>query len=263
MTKKGNRRKSRKLLKVFMGVIAVVAVSAAGLAYWQRDNITAVVKSQTSSKEDIAEEIAQSKAKTQKAIEEYKVPIKRDFTLEEEEEIRKGTLSVEDAVKRIMSDNSTASTADSTQTSANGAAADTQNKNENNGSTSGSTAAESKGEELTPEQQIVAKYLTEMYSLKAYYIGQLGVLEQQLKSQYKAQNGSDRSASSIASFVSSNMNTAVTLESECDTKVEGILGNMRSELEAIGADTSIVDIAEDSYVNEKSLRKSYYLSLYK
>jgi hypothetical protein len=37
---------------------------------------------------------------------------------------------------------------------------------------------------------------------------------------------------------------------------------MRSELEAIGASTDIVSVAEDSYVNEKALRKSYYLSLY-
>jgi hypothetical protein len=58
------------------------------------------------------------------------------------------------------------------------------------------------------------------------------------------------------------MGTAVSMESECDKKVDTLLTDMRNELAAIGADTSIVDTIEDAYIEEKALRKSYYLSLY-
>jgi hypothetical protein len=101
-----------------------------------------------------------------------------------------------------------------------------------------------------------------MYTLKAYYLGELGSFESELKAQYKDKYGNKKSAGAVADVIQSNMTKAAAMESECDSKVEEVLSNMRSELEAIGASTDIVSVAEDSYVNEKALRKSYYLSLY-
>jgi hypothetical protein len=251
----GNKKNKKPhiLLKICLCLLLIIVVAVAALAVWQRDNINAFIRAQNTTQEDIAQEISESKANTQKALEQYNIPVKRDFTLEEEEAIRKGTLSVEDAVKLIMSDSADDAEADSAQ--ANGST------EASNGET-GSTQASSGNTELTREQQIVADHLTQMYSLKAYYIGQLGVLEQDLKAQYKSANGDGKNAAAIAKVVQSNMGRVVSLESECDSKVDAILADMKSELEAIGADTSIVQVAEDSYINEKSLRKSYYLSLY-
>ncbi len=252
MENKNKNRKSHKLLKIFLFLLLAVVLVIAALAIWQKDNINAFIKAQNTTQEDIAAEISVSKANTQKEIEKFNIPIKRDFSLEEEEEIRKGTLSVEEAVKRIMTTNPQG---EETNENQNGTTATDNNKSE--------AFLHTEDEpELTGEQQIVAKYLTEMYTLKAYYIGQLGSFERELKAEYKKQNGNNKNAASIAKFVQSNMGKAISLETECDNKVEGILTNMQNELEAIGADTSIVQIAEDSYMNEKSLRKSYYLSLY-
>ncbi len=254
MGNKKNNRKSHKLLKIFLCLVLMLVIAVAALAVWQRENIGAFIKAQNTTQEDIAEEISASKANTQKEIEKYNIPIKRDFTLEEEEEIRKGTLSVEDAVRQIMYTDSKGEEL----TDLNGSPASESGSTNTGGNTSSDGDAE-----LTQEQQIVAGYLTEMYLLKAYYIGQLGVLERDLKAQYKAAGGSSKNTAAIAKIVQNNMGRVVNLESECDTKVETVLTNMKNELEAIGADTGIVQIAEDSYINEKSLRKSYYLSLYK
>lgn len=250
MGNKKTGRKSHRLLKIFLCLLLVIVAAAAALAIWQRDNINAVITAQSTSQEDIAQQISTSKANTQKEIEKYNIPIERDFTLEEEMEIQNGTLSVEEAVKRIMKTSS--------------AAAEGEESAENSGSSvqDAQSGSDDNGEELTDEQQIVAKYLKEMYTLKAYYIGELGVFERDLKSQYKSTYGTGKNAAAIAKVVQNNMGRVISLESECDKKVDAILANMKSELEAIGADTSIVAVVEDSYVNEKSLRKSYYLSLY-
>lgn len=251
------KKKPHTALKIFLGLLLVIIVGLAALAFWQRDNISAFIKAQNTSSEDIASEIADSKAVVQKEIEKYNIPIQRDFTLEEEEAIRKGTMTVEEAVSRLMSPAEAQDAAE----------AEAQNDGGSKGNNGGTDAAAAPDEapvqpELTPEQQIVAKYLTEMYSLKAYYIGQLGVVENDLKAQYKAANGNIKNSAAIAKVVQSNMGRVINMEAECDGKVYAVLDNMRNELLAIGADTSIVDVAEDSYINEKSLRKSYYLSLY-
>lgn len=247
MEKKKGKKKSHWLLKAFLIILLLLAAAICGVSIWQKDNIKAVVKAQNSSNEEIADEMSQLKADTQSAIANYKIPITRDLTLEEEEEIRKGTLSVEEAISRIMP----------TESGGEGEIAEGEKTENKNGVQSTSTKSE-----YTPEQQIAAKYLKELYTLKAYYISQLGVLESDLKSQYKQINGNKKDAAAIAKVVQNNMGRVISLESECDKKVDTVLNNMRSELEAVGADTSIVQIAEDSYVNEKSLRKSYYLSLY-
>ena len=251
MKEKGKKR-SHMGLKILLGLIVLIIVVIIALAVWQRDNISAFLKAQQETQESIAEEISASKANTQKEIEKYNIPIKRDFTLEEEEAIRQGTLSVEEAVSRIL-----------------GTSSDTGEQSaETSGETAGTADAQASSgtepaQQLTEEQQIVTDSLTELYSLKAYYIGQLGVVESDLKAQYKAEVGTTFDAAAVANIVQKNMSRIMNLESECDDKVYSVLDTMRSELEAIGADTSIVDVAEDSYVNEKSLRKSYYLSMYK
>lgn len=62
--------------------------------------------------------------------------------------------------------------------------------------------------------------------------------------------------------MSKYLKSAATLESQADSEVDALLAELKSKLEAIGADTSIISTMRDSYENEKTLKKSYYLSLF-
>ena len=62
--------------------------------------------------------------------------------------------------------------------------------------------------------------------------------------------------------MSKYLGKAGSLEGEADAKVEDLLSELKTELEAIGANPSIVDTMRSSYENEKTLKKSYYLSLF-
>ncbi len=242
---KRKKSKLKTVLKIFLVLLVLIIVIALILAYTQRENIKAAIDSQKYSTEEIADRITQSKQQVQQSIEQYNIPITRDFTVEEEEMIRKGELTVEEAMQNIMSE--------STDNTQNAAAERSGSGNNNERAVSG---AESSSAAPTADS-IVANYVTQVYSLKAYYIGQLGALESEMRSVYV---NSGRDKSMIPSIVSGYLPQVASLEDECDSKIASLVGNLRSELSAINADTSIADKIYDAYINEKALRKSYYLS---
>lgn len=206
---------------------------------WQKDNITAVVEATKYSDEDIQQQISDSKKTVESELEQYDIKGLRDFTFEEEEAIRKGQMTVDDAVSKILSesnvstDNSQNSALASSNTSGN---SDTQNKKSDSSS-------------------IISDYAVKLYTLKAKYLGEIGNLIDQAKADIK--NGA-----SAKDLMSTYLSKAASLENEADSKVDGLLSELRSKLEAMGADTSVVDTMKSSYESEKTLKKSYYISLY-
>lgn len=233
--------KKKKFLKTFLIIVAVFIVLIAAVCVWQKDNITAALNSQKYTQEEIADKITDSKQTVQQTIEKYNLPIVRDFTFEEEEKIRKGELTVEEAMQLIY--------AQPTQTDENDA--DVNNNNDDSNKT--------QQVQTDPASAIVADYITQVYSLKAYYIGQLGNVESEMRQVYN-QSGKDKSK--IAGIVKSYLPRIASMESECDKKIDALLSSLRADLNAIGADTSVADQIQEAYINEKSLRKSYYLSQY-
>lgn len=233
-----NKRKKHVALKIFLGIVFILVVACIAVYVWQKDNIESAVVGLKYSKEDIAEKMTESKASTEQSLKKYNLPITRDFTVEEEEKIRKGEMTVEEAMANIKAEAVQNGTADNSTEPGNNVSAVAQ----------------------TEEEEIIGRYVTDIYSLKAFYIGQLGSVEKMLKSEYNA-TGKDKSK--ISSIVSSHLGEISAMESECDNKIDTLLAGLKNELVAINADTSIVDTIEEAYVNEKSLRKSYYLSQYK
>lgn len=226
-----------------MILLVIAVIAAAGLCYWQKENLKAVVDSRTYTTDELTDKIAESKHETEQVIAEYDTPIMRDFTLEEEDKIRKGELTPEEAMQLIM-------------TPETGTASETE-KSEKSESTGGTAPSQAKPE--NPANSIVANYLQQVYGLKAYYLGELGRVESEMRSVY-VNSGKDKSA--IPGIIQSYLPEVGSLESECDSKISSLLNSMRSELSAIGADTSVADKIYNAYLNEKSLKKSYYLSMY-
>lgn len=256
------------LLKFFLGLLIVLIILIAAVFVWQRDNIMSLYKGTTSSSEDIATEIADQKAKANEALAEYETPVLRDFTLEEEEMIRKGELSVDEALKRIM-DESAASELEpfspepDAEAGASGSSGDTEVSDTKADSGAGSgSISDPEHSGVVDADKLVGDAVRKMYALKAYYIGRLGSLESEIKSEYKALPPDKRGKKAVSSIVSSHMGEASGLESECDSRVGALLSQLEADLSSAGADTSIVSTLQNEYQNEKNLRKSYYVSSY-
>lgn len=209
----------------------VIIGGIGGAALWQRENISAVVDASKYSDEDIKQQITDSKKVVETELEQYNVSGLRDFTFEEEEQIRKGQLTVEEAVERIMSESNVS------------------------GGSQEEQAGEGQGSQVETSADIVSEYTVKLYSLKAQYLGEIGNLIDQAKDDYK--NGSGAKA-----LMSKYLGQASSLEKEADTSVDTLLSELKGKLEAVGADTGIIDTMKSSYQNEKTLKKSYYLSLF-
>lgn len=242
------KKKKRTVLKVFLGLVLVLGVAVAGVAVWQRENIKAFIDSRNYSQEEIEDKITESKQKVQQSLEAYDLPVMRDFTFEEEEMIRKGEMTVEEAMQNIMAVPQEEQSA-SPENAANGSNADSSQ----NGASQPEVPAQ------RTASTILAGYVTQLYEMKGYYLSQLGGVESEMRAVY-AESGKDKSK--IPSIISSYMPRVAAMESECDGRVNALISDLKGELSEIGADTSIANEIYDAYINEKALKKAYYLSLY-
>jgi hypothetical protein len=227
---------------------------------WQRDNINAVLDANKYSTEEIQSQIENSQENVQAVLNEYNVTQIRDLTPEEELELCKGNMTPEEAVAIIMG---TSTGADGDENSSDAVSDNSENKQGNGKSDKNNDVKNSeKSSAATDEKSaVVQKYVAQMYSIKAKYMGELGTLAQSAKAKYDADKQTVGKTKAVENAVSANLSKAASLESQCDKEVESVLSSMEKELSAIGADTSIVNTMRTEYQNEKSLKKSYYLSL--
>lgn len=232
-----------------IGIIFVVLITS--LTIWQRENIKATFNMVRYSKEELATNIEESKKVVEEAVKAYNIPIARDFTLEEEEQIRRGEITPEEAIKHLLKENTASSLDRSLE----------QDKAEQEGQVK--EEVKEQGKEENQVEDIVATYTAQMYILKAQYLGLLGGVESSAIAQFKALPKEKRTMSEISKIVSSHVGQGTKLESQCDSEVSSLLNSLEAELQAIGGDTDIVQIMRSAYQSEKSAKKSYYLSYIK
>lgn len=258
---KNKRHKSHKVLICILLIIIILAIISAAMYIWQKNNIDAVISAAKYSEDDIQQQIVDSKQDVETELEQHDIVGLRDFTFEEEEQIRKGQLSVEDAMARIMeesgvADNGAAASVDNSSNLGNNITEDNKGNNAQNSVKSSSAGGSAEGSTAANEEKaILTEYAQKLYLLKATYLGRIGNLIDQAKADHK--NGM-----SNKELVSKYLGTAASLEGEADSQVNALLSELTQKLNSIGADTSIVNTMRSAYENEKSLKKSYYLSLY-
>lgn len=234
------KKKMKTWKKVVLIILGVLIVSAVAVTIWQWNNIKAVYYAMSiGSSEDIAKEIENQKKEREAIISEYINGKVRDFTAEEEAKIISGELSVEEATQIIKSE------------------FEESVKNKNGGTDSDSKKNNKKAE----IDEFIADNVIQLYSYKAYYLGQLGQIEKLAISDYSALPEKERTMVSKQTIVDKYIGRANALLVECDAKVDKIMKSLESELKKNDMDTSIVDKIESSYEEEKALKKAYYLSL--
>ncbi len=253
---KNKKKKSHKVLICILLILLILIIAFVALFIWQKNNIDAIVDATKYSEDDIQQQIVDSKSEVQSELEEHDIVGLRDFTFEEEEQIRKGQLSVDDAIARIMEESDVASNvaASDGNSSNQGNNNKTDNAADNNKTVNNNAGGASTGSK-NQEKAILTEYTQRLYALKATYLGQLGNLIDQAKADHANGAGGKE-------LMSKYLGQAASLESQADSQVNALLSELTQKLNSIGADTSIVNTMRSAYENEKSLKKSYYLSLY-
>ena len=230
------KKKMKLWKKIVLICLAVIVVLAAIIFVWQRNNIMAVVETLSSSGDQIAQKLDDNKKALEEDLKEEHPTIVRDFTAEEEKQIMKGELSVDDAVANLNREYQSI-------------------REQYNIKSTGNSETDRQVDNLIGDKVI------ELYSLKAYYLGQLGQLESKVKSEYAAFPDSKKNMSGKKELAGKYIGQANSLLNQCDSRVSALLSELQSSLKSLGADTSIIKTIQSAYENEKALKKAYYLKL--
>ena len=245
MNNPGIKKGMKTWKRVLLTVIGLFVVALCVIAVWRWNDIKAIYYfARVGSSEKIAEEIDARKKSREKIISEYIDGTVRDFTEEEEKKITSGELSVEEATEIIRSE-----------------------FNESVSGESGNPGQDKKKDPIANEKKeidgFIAENIIQLYSYKAYYLGQLGQIEKSAKADYLALSPKDRNLVSKQSIVDKYIGVANALLIECDTRVHSIMKNLEKKLLEENMDTAIVNKINSSYEEEKALKKAYYMSLLK
>ena len=274
--------KSWKKALVAMGISVCVALT--GVSIWQRENIQAMWEGLNYNEDELKTQMEASKGKIQDVLEDYGIEGIRDLTVEEEEQLMKGQLTVEDVLALITNKegeptseekealaekyelDSPVSSKENTSGVSN-AEAGTTSSGTPNGSTAGvtsSTGSASSAESTKVQtKQIVEKYVQKMYVLQATFLGELGKIEARARAVYASLPKEERNLSTAQKLAPAFINQGLALESSCDSQVNAILNDFERELKKAGASTEIVSSMREAYQTQKRLKKAYYLSAIK
>ena len=118
--------------------------------------------------------------------------------------------------------------------------------------------AENPTVEEDKENEIIIRYMRKFSTLQGQYMGTIDGIIAEARNEYHSGNISPGQKTEFANRYISRFRGA---ESSCDAEVESLLSQLKAELEAVGADTSIVNEIRQTYANEKAAKEVYYRDL--
>lgn len=228
----GDGVKKRKHTGLWIMLTLFVVLGA--LAYWQRENIHAVMQGIQSSPEELEQQLADNQQRVHEAVDSNADITVRDLTEEERAALRNGSQSREEIIKKLVEPYS-----------------ETPKPQE---STPEELAAKEK------YQKELSSLIAEVYVMRAEYNAALEGMVDQAKQEYSAKSESEKSKTELVMWASGYVSRATALEKECDAKMDTIVSGLLTLIQENDGDSGIVDEVVNSYITEKSLKKSWYLS---
>ena len=220
----------KRLLKVLTVLFLILAIGVAGVSLWQRENIKSILVGITENAAEIERQRNENQSNLVDELNEYMdVPV-RELTDEEQQQIENGETSATDVYQEVFAENTAESGAETTA--------------------------------LSDKDSIISKYMAQLYGLQNTYTARAEALISQGANYYENLKTTGQASSARATTIAHFTPKVRGLESECDGKVEAVLSNLKTDLEAIGADTSIIATIRTTYENEKKLKLSYYANKY-
>ncbi len=217
--------------KIALGIVGALAVTGAGVAAWQWNNISALRYGMTMDRTAIEEKLAENEQTLASAMEEYSVS---SYTFSEEElrQLSDGTLSVEEAAKKLLDESMPGAEAPE-----------------------GSSGQQQTAEKSDVEAQI-QEQIAQMYVLRSTYVSKLEAIAQAAIDEYTQ---GEHTEENKADVVYKRLEELTALEKECDAQVAQVVEQLRSLLKQAGKDDSLAQQVEKTYQEEKSLKKAAYL----
>lgn len=263
----GRNRKQRTARTVLLTVLVLLAIVSGMLAWRFREEIKAFGVSRQYSTKELEDQLAGNDQTIRDAVEASSDVTVRAPTDEEREALRDGSLTQEELIDRLTGSNAATEPkppAEQTGTAADPAKSDSTKPTGNQPVPDKPEKPAETKPEPTAEQKDYQKKLSalvaQVYVLREEYVGALEDMEAAAKADYNALPESQRTSTKLAPLVSDYLARATGLEKECDGRMDGIIAEMEKLIKENNGDMSLTDTVFNTYVNEKSLKKAWYLS---
>ena len=222
----------KKGAKIALGVVGVLVVGGVAAAAWQWNNLNALRYGLTMDSGTIEQKLQENEKALQDAMTEYKIP-QYTFSQEEIAQLTDGTLSTEEAAKRLLEAQTPLAAAPEGQADAQQAA-----------------------EPPSEVDQAIQEQIATMYVLRSTYVGKLEAIAQSAIDEYSAGAHTEENRKQV---VYDKLDQLTALEKECDDQVAQVVARLRELLKEAGRDDSLAKQVEQTYQEDKSLKKAAYL----
>ena len=201
------------------------------MAVWQWNNLNALRYGLTMNQDTLDQKLGENQLALDQAMEDYQIS---GFTFSDEEaaQLADGSLTAQEAAKKLV---------------------------DQSGERQPAAPAEQEPQAepvRTPEEEI-RELVATMYALRATYVGKLDAVVQSAIDEYAA---GEHTAENRTRVVYDRIGELTAMEKECDSEVAAVVSRLRKLLKASGQDDTLAREIEETYKEEKSLKKAYYLN---
>ena len=221
----------KKGAKIALGVVAVLAAAGAAAAVWQWNNLNALRYGLTLDQDTLDQRLEENQTVLNEAMDQYEIS---DYTFTEEEvsQLTEGAVSAQEAAKKLL-EQPTQETPQPEQ------------------------PEQAPQADHAQEEAEIRELIATMYVLRATYVGKLEAVVQSAIDEYTAGEHTPENRTRV---VRSKLDELIAMEKECDGEVAAVVSRLRELLKATGQDDSLARQVEETYQEEKSLKKAYYLN---
>lgn len=228
-------------------ILVLLAVSLAGLFWWQRDNLKAIHAATQHTSAELEEKLEENQQMIQEAVKAAGEVTVGEITEEDRQAFRDGSMTQEQLVERLTN------------------GGEGEPREESASSTShpesdGKTPPEPPKPAENTYQKELSALIAKVYVLREEYTLALDTMYADAKAEYLALPAEKRTKTHLLKMARGYLSRASALEKECDGKMDEIVRAMEKLLRENDGDLGLVDTVVYTYANEKSLKKSWYMS---
>lgn len=227
-------------------ILVLLAVSLAGLFWWQRDNLKAIHAATQHTSAELEEKLEENQQMIQEAVKAAGEVTVGEITEEDRQAFRDGFITQEQLVERLTNGGEGEPREEPASTS----------RPESDGTP---PPEPPKPAENTYQKELSA-LIARVYVLREEYTLALDTMYADAKAEYLALPAEKRTKTHLLKMARGYLSRASALEKECDGKMDEIVRAMEKLLRENNGDLGLVDTVVYTYANEKSLKKSWYMS---
>ena len=227
-------------------LLVLLAVSLAGLFWWQRDNLKAIHAATQHTSAELEEKLEENQQMIQEAVKAAGEVTVGEISEEDRQAFRDGSMTQEQLVERLTNGGEEEPREEPASTS----------RPESDGTL---PPEPPKPAENTYQKELSA-LIARVYVLREEYTLALDTMYADAKAEYLALPAEKRTKTHLLKMARGYLSRASALEKECDGKMDEIVRAMEKLLRENNGDLGLVDTVVYTYANEKSLKKSWYMS---